>query len=246
VVIIDAVSYFVFAALLSQIPPQPPQHAVDSAAPKTHLGQAFGLLLKNPVLLSTTIMFLLFNVGGGGLLSVWLPILSDSVLKGGAELYGMLLGIMALGEIIGALLAGSRILPTALGSRICAAQALSGLSLLILLLIPQTWGVAIGLMLFGAFSAPLTIWAQTLRMQIIPEQLRGRTFALLRMLMQSGNPIGGALGGLLPITGIPIMIALTAALTSLPGVVGYGVTALRTAGNEVVVPTQIAIKEEGI
>ncbi len=49
----------------------------------------------------------------------------------------------------------------------------------------------VSLTLFGLFSAPLTIWAQTLRMQIIPESLRGRTFALLRTLMQSANPIGG-------------------------------------------------------
>lgn len=73
-----------------------------------------------------------------------------------------------------------------------------------------------------------TIWAQTLRMRIIPEALRGRTFALLRTLMQGGNPIGGALGGwLLPLFGVPIMILVSALLVSLPGVVGLGVKALR-------------------
>ena len=63
--------------------------------------------------------------------------------------------------------------------------------------------------LFGLFSAPLTIWAQTLRMRIIPPGLRGRTFALLRMLMQSGNPIGGALAGLaLPLLGLSATISV--------------------------------------
>jgi hypothetical protein len=45
-----------------------------------------------------------------------------------------------------------------------------------LLLGPSVWWTIIGLALLGLFSAPLTIWAQTLRMQIIPEQLRGRAF----------------------------------------------------------------------
>ena len=68
-------------------------------------------------------------------------------------------------------------------------------------------------------------------MQIIPEQLRGRAFALLRMLMQSGNPLGGAAGGLLlPILGLPLMIALSAIVITLPGASGFGVRALRVAG----------------
>ncbi|RIK43263.1 MAG: hypothetical protein DCC55_06155 [Chloroflexi bacterium] len=90
--------------------------------------------------------------------------------------------------------------------------------------------VAIGLALFGTFSAPLTIWAQTLRMRIIPAELRGRTFALLRMLMQSGNPIGGAVaGGLLPLLGMAGTVALSALLVGGPGIVGYSSNVLRFA-----------------
>jgi MFS family permease len=231
VILIDAASYFVFALLLSRIPtPGRPVPTATSPERKYSIGHAVRLLLHNPILLSTTIMFLFANIGGGGLISVWLPILSDKVLGGGAELYGFLLGVSSVGEVIGAVLAGSPILRLAVGARICVAQALAGLTLLLLLL-PNTAVAAFALVLFGAFSAPLTIWAQTLRMQIIPEDLRGRTFALLRMLMQSGNPIGGALAGLLlPIVGIPAMIALSALLLGTPGALGFSVKALRTAG----------------
>jgi len=45
---------------------------------------------------------------------------------------------------------------------------------------PTLWLTLPALALFGAFGAQLTIWAQTLRMQIIQERLRGRAFALLR------------------------------------------------------------------
>jgi MFS family permease len=233
VVLIDALSYFFFAFMLYQIPaPSKSDDEAGGERPRYHLGHAVQLLLKNPILLSTTLMFLVFNIGGGGILSVWLPIMADRTLNGGAELYGTLLGILACGEVLGALLAGSAALPFTLGARICMAQLLAGLSLLFLLITPDLWLVAAGLFGFGLFSAPLTIWAQTLRMQIIPADLRGRTFALLRMLMQSGNPIGGALGGwLLPLLGIPFMIGVSSVLAGLPGLLGYGVRALRMAGS---------------
>jgi predicted MFS family arabinose efflux permease len=141
------------------------------------------------------------------------------------------LGAQAVGEVVSAFLAGGRRLSLPLGTLICFAQLLSGLSLGLLLIGQNVWLAAVGLALFGAFSAPLTIWAQTLRMQIIPERLRGRTFALLRMLMQSGNPLGGAIGGtLLPALGIPVMIVVSAALVGVPGLIGYQVKSLRSGG----------------
>jgi predicted MFS family arabinose efflux permease len=133
--------------------------------------------------------------------------------------------------VVGALLAGSRIFRWPLGTLICLAQALSGAALGIVLLGSSVWSAALGLALCGAFGAPLTIWAQTLRMRIIPEPLRGRMFALLRTLMQSGNPIGGAIAGLLlPMLGMTAMIALSALVAGVPGLLGYRVGALRQAG----------------
>jgi len=68
-------------------------------------------------------------------------------------------------------------------------------------------------------------------MQIIPEQLRGRAFALLRTLMQSSGPLAsGGAGVLLPVLGIPAMICLSAALVGVPGVFGAGVKQLRLQG----------------
>jgi MFS family permease len=229
VVIVDAVSYFAFALVLAHTRlAEAPRGAQE--AETYHLGHALQLLLKNRVLLSTTLMFMAFNVGGGAL-SVWLPILSDQALGGGPRLYGALLGALALGEVVSALLAGGLALPLSLGALICLAQALSGASLGLVLAGRDAWLVGLGLALYGAFSSPLTIWAQTLRMQIIPERLRGRSFALLRMVMQSGNPIGGAIAGaLLPALGLTAMIGLSALVVGLPGLIGYRVRELRLAG----------------
>jgi predicted MFS family arabinose efflux permease len=162
---------------------------------------------------------------------VWLPLFSTQILGGGPELYGILLGFMAIGEVMSSVLAGSLILPLTLGTLICLAQFLTGASLTLLFLGRSSWLSIASLTLFGLFMAPLTIWAQTLRMQIIPEALRGWTFALLRTLMQSANPFGGMISGmLLPVLGIPGMIGLSAIIISIPGLLGYRVSDLRRSG----------------
>lgn len=169
---------------------------------------------------------MIFNLGLGFLM-VWLPLLSDRV-GGGPEVYGLCLGAMAVGEVGGALLAGSIELLLSLGTLICLAQTLAGVSLLLVLVGQQLWWVLPGLALLGLFSAPLTVWAQTLRMQIIPEALRGRAFALLRTLMQGTAPLASALAGtLLPILGLVAMIGASALLMGGPGLVGAQVKALR-------------------
>lgn len=232
VLIFDVLSYFLFAIVLWMIRPTlvgKPKHNTSEHAQSFHLKDAVRLLIRDKVLLSTTLMFMVANLGLGGLF-VWLPILADQVLQGDAGLYGLLLGALAIGEVASSFLAGTVKLPFRLGKAIALAQIASGMALAVLLLgqnIPLT---IIGLGLLGFFTAPLTIWAQTLRMKIIPVELRGRTFALLRTLMQSTSPIGGAVAGvLLPVVGIPAMIGLSAVLVGLPGCLGLGVRTLREA-----------------
>jgi MFS family permease len=232
VVLFDALSYFAFAALLLRVPAAKGLKSA-SEEPKgapLRYRDAARLLVENKVLLATTLMFMSFNLGFGAL-TVWLPLYSGEIASGGPELYGILLGVFAAGEVISAAMAGSIVTALALGTRISIAQAISGLSLGILLLGPSLWGLGTGLFLMGFFSAPLTIWAQTLRMQVIPEPMRGRTFALLRTLMQGTVPLGGAIAGwLLPLVGIPLMILITALLAGVPGLAGLRVKELREPG----------------
>jgi len=232
VVLIDALSYGAFALALTRV-----HLGVEHDAPATTtraygMGDAVALLRRTPVLFATTLMFMTFNLGEGAL-SVWLPLFSAQVVRGGATVYGALLGVLAVGETVGSLLAGTVIAPRRLspGALICLAQGLSGLALLPLLLGRTLSSAVVSLVLLGACSAPLTIWAQTLRMRIIPPDLRGRTFALLRTLMQGTVPLAGAATGLLlPVVGIPAMIGLSALLIGLPGPLGYQVTGLRRGG----------------
>lgn len=226
VMLIDAVSYGMFILALIGIDLSRAQQTKNIAITKARFGlkDAFRLLVSNKILLSTTLMFMSFNFGEG-FLSLWLPILSSQLLNGGPGLYGALLGALALGQVGGSLVSGtsaiSRFSP---GRLICIFQIASGLSLGILVLSQTIVVAAASLVLLGFFSAPLTVWAQTLRMHIIPPEMRGRTFALLRTMMQSTGPAGSLVAGfILPIIGLFACISGSSLLIGAPGAIGSSV-----------------------
>lgn len=233
IIILDAISYFLFAFMLMGISAaQSPHTAVENKSDSLSLMSAVRLMIADKILLSTTLMFMAFNVGLGAL-TVFLPLVSDRIAPGSSQVFGALLGALALGEVLSAGLAGSLRMNLRLGVRIALAQMLSGLSLALLVLQASFWAAASGLFLLGFFSAPLTIWAQTLRMRIIPVEMRGRTFALLRTLMQGATPLGGALAGfLLPVIGMQLMIGLSSVVISAPGLVGMQVSELKEADHQ--------------
>ena len=233
IIILDAISYFLFAFMLIGISAaQSPHTAVENKSDSLSLMSAVRLMIADKILLSTTLMFMAFNVGLGAL-TVFLPLVSDRIAPGSSQVFGALLGALALGEVLSAGLAGSLRMNLSLGVRIALAQMLSGLSLALLVLQASFWAAASGLFLLGFFSAPLTIWAQTLRMRIIPVEMRGRTFALLRTLMQGATPLGGALAGfLLPVIGMQLMIGLSSVVISAPGLVGMQVSELKEADHQ--------------
>lgn len=228
VLAVDSVTYFAFALVLATLPLR--SEAEPTATTKTssyRLTDAVRLLLGNSVLLSTTLMFMAFNAGSG-FLQVWLPLHANALASGdGAQLYGILLAVLAAGETIGALGAGSLSGPLSEGRMICAAQILAGLGLGLALVGQSVWSTAPALFLLGFFSGPMTAWAQTLRMRIIPPELHGRSFALLRMLMQASAPAFSAIGGVLfPVVGLTAMIGMSVGLIAAPGVVGTRVRSL--------------------
>jgi MFS family permease len=231
VMIVDAISYATLVIALASFRLRSATTQKTTIAQKATLRDAFRLLLSNRILLSTTLMFMFFNLGEG-VLALWLPILSKTVLLGGPELYGILLGAMAVGQVAGASVAGN--LPTrwSIGKLIITTQSLSGVSFVLIFASTQAWLVGTALALLGFLSAPLTAWAQTLRMRIIPAELRGRTFALLRTLMQAASPTGSGVAGLvLPVIGLMPLIGLSAVLIGSPGLAGSQVKELRDAGS---------------
>ncbi|PRX65941.1 transmembrane secretion effector [Nonomuraea fuscirosea] len=174
---------------------EPPREAATEpsaeAVPESARGTLM-TLLRDRVLVATTLAFMAFNIAVGMLL-VTGPWLAKTQLQGGPQALGLLLAALAAGELAGAAVAGART-PRARPLRaIAGVQLVAAAGFLALLTAPLTITVLAGFLVIGMFSAPMTIWAQSLRMARIPAPLRGRGFAILRTLMQATPPIGAAI-----------------------------------------------------
>jgi MFS family permease len=193
---------------------------------------ALRFVLGQPAIVATTVMFMLFNVGLGIIL-VLLPVYARTVLAGGATGFGLLSSALAGGELAGAAAAGMVSSRWPLGRAIAGSQLAAGAFLLGLVALPQLPGAVAVLGLSAVCSGPLTVWAQTLRMRLIPAHLRGRVFGLLRTSMQATPPLGGLAASLLLAgPGLRQAVLATALLIGVPGAVGLRLRSLSTAGSE--------------
>jgi MFS family permease len=223
VLALDALSFFFFAACLYGLRDRRAR-AQDSGSYGIREGLRF-IRTSAPITL-TTLMFASFNVGLGAVLVV-LPIYATTILGGGATLYAALTSALLAGDLIGSFIVGAIGWRWPLGRSIAAAQTAVGVAFLPMLLQPETTVTLALLFLSGLLTSPLTIWAQTLRMRLIPPELRGRVFSLLRTTMQAAEPIGGALGGaVIASGGLLVALAAIAIAIGVPGLVGLAHPAL--------------------
>jgi MFS family permease len=218
---LDALSYFIFAACLLFLPPLLASHQDAKAPAQAHdIRHALTFIRSVPAIWFITIMFMCANVGLG-MLSVFLPIYARETLHGDATTFGNLVSAATAGELIGAFLVGMLVWKWTLGRSIASAQIATGASFLGLVALPGFAASAVFLGIAHFFSAPLTIWAQTIRLRLIPAHLRGRVISLLRTLMQAAPPLGGLLGSMLLTNyGVRSTIFALALIVVIPGIIG--------------------------
>ncbi len=237
VLAIDAVTYFVFVACLLLMREGgrgaavvAPEGADDTTEPTTAasrgLGPAVRFIFSAPAIVAITIFYMSVNVAGG-IVTVVIPLYVRDVLHGGSETFGLLLSVLTAGDLLGLLVVGAVSWRWPLGRSIAWALFTSGLVSLLWLLQPPF--IALGAILFvwAGLSSSLTPWAQTIRMRLIPPEMRGRVFALLRTSMQSTRPIGAVAAGFLVGHGdLTIAIAAIGLLFAVPGLIGIWLPAL--------------------
>lgn len=182
VLAVDSLSFLAFAVAAVAV-----RQPLSPAARSPHRRPSLAGLRRDRVVVVTTVAFMAFNIAEGMLL-VTAPWLAKNHL-GGAAVLGALLSALAAGEVAGAALAGRRRQRT-LVRAIAVAQAGAALGFLALLAAPNQFLVGAGFFVIGLLSAPMTVWAQSLRMRRIPAELHGRAFATLRTLMQGTPPVG--------------------------------------------------------
>ena len=212
---LDAASYAAFAVALWRIGPvAAAAHTVGARASRS-IRAAVSFVLATPILLATTLMFMCVNVGTG-IVEVVTPVYVRTTLGAGPGTYGALLAVAAVAGLAAALLAGTTSrLP--LGRSIAVSEALAGCAYAGLAGTPALAGTFFVLGAGAFFLGPLTVWAQTIRMRLIPAEMRGRVFGLLRTLMQATPPLGALLAApLLHAGGVPAAALACAGLLVVP------------------------------
>lgn len=194
------VTYAISAAVVFTVRPRPEFHpAATMTGPRASIladiraGAAW--LLRHRVLRVIVIMAAVSNfcvfMGQSTLV-----LFATRELGVGNAAYGVLVASMAVGGVIGGLLAGR--IARRWGPRVLvpAVAAASAASLLAIGLFGRTaWSVAL---LFGVWSFGLSVWnvvAQSLSQRLIPNELMGRVGGASRMLAFGALPLGALAGG---------------------------------------------------
>jgi transmembrane secretion effector len=216
VVAFDAFSYLVFALCLlgaGGLAGAQPAGGRAAGWSSGGLGPVLRMVVREPLLRDTTVMFALFNIGEGVLL-VLLPRRAAGYGLGGGG-YGYLVAAMTAGELLGGLALLRRPWRAPLSSSIVAAAVAAAVAVLALLA-PSPWAALAGLTVLGGCAAAMTAWAQTLRMNSAPAASHGRLFGLLRTLMQATPPLGAGLAVLTLRQGVTATVAAVCALMAVP------------------------------
>jgi hypothetical protein len=189
--------------LISHLPP-----ATVGAMGVAGVASGFRLVFGNEVLRSLTLLFVSLNAIGT-IYAVALPVYATTVLNGGAAGYTFLLSIRSFGEVAGTI--AGRYLAPHLGVGRAIVGAVVGGGLLYFPLLAATSLPVAALLIFagGVVSSFAGPWIQTLRMRIIPPDMRSRAFGAIRTMTNSLAPVGAiAAGFLVPVIGVPAIFGL--------------------------------------
>ena len=154
--------------------------------------EGFRYIQRRPDLM--TVLLMLFLIGTFGLnFAIYISTMSVSVFHVGADRYGVLTSIMALGSVIGALLSARRAEPRS--ALLIRGSAVFGAGIAVAAVMPSFW-------LFGAMLLVIGIAAQTITttaistVQLSTEpHMRGRVVAILLAIALGGTPLGAPIVG---------------------------------------------------
>ena len=156
------------------------------------LAEGFRYIWKRPDL--KAILLMLFLIGTFGLnFAIFISTMSVAVFHVGARQYGLLTSIMAVGSVLGALLAARRARPRV--SLLFVGTAVFGRGFTLAAVMPNYWFFGLALVLIGVSAQTFTTTA-TSTVQLTTEPvMRGRVIAILLALAMGGTPIGAPIVG---------------------------------------------------
>ncbi|MEW2292108.1 MFS transporter [Streptomyces sp. NPDC006743] len=124
---------------------------------------------------------------------VWLSAFADDVFHAGAGAYSLFNTVMAVGSLVGALLAARR--GTARLRVLVGAAAVFGVLEAVAALAPSYWLFALLMAPIGVFGLTVNVTANTSVQMATDPAMRGRVMALFMMVFVGGTPLGAPVVG---------------------------------------------------
>lgn len=159
---------------------------------KGSLADGFRYVWKRPDL--KAVLLMLFLVGTFGLnFPIFISTMSVMVFHVGAGQYGLLTSIMAIGSVLGALLAARREKPQI--ALLLFAAAIFGFGFALAAIMPSYWSFGLVLIAIGVSAQTLTTSTISLVQLSTDPVMRGRVMAILLAIALGGTPIGAPIIG---------------------------------------------------
>ncbi len=191
----DAVSFLVSAAVL---PPAVPVEEPEASRPTLFADVRIGIrwFWRTPLLRLMAGLIAQFAFCQAVVLGV-LVLYATQDLHMSKAGYGLLLGVSAIGNIVGALAAER--LHTRLGGGLCIVLAgVLAASAYPILAATKSPVTALGALTLEAVAIAVgNVTAQSLRQSIAPDELQGRAWSAYMILILAAFPLGGMVGGVL-------------------------------------------------
>ncbi|MFF8402699.1 MFS transporter [Streptomyces sp. NPDC014846] len=168
-------------------------HVVERAPRgKGQLREGLDYVAKRPELIWPIVLVGFIGTFGFNF-PVWLSAYADDVFRSGAGSYSLFNTLMAVGSLIGALLAARR--GTARLRVLIAAAVAFGTLETLAAVAPSYWLFALLMVPIGIFGLTVNVTANTAVQMATDPAMRGRVMALFMMVFMGGTPLGAPVVG---------------------------------------------------
>ncbi|MFF5534211.1 MFS transporter [Streptomyces cinerochromogenes] len=168
-------------------------HVVERAPRgKGQLREGLSYVAKRPELIWPIVLVGFIGTFGFNF-PVWLSAYADDVFDAGAGAYSLFNTLMAVGSLVGALLAARR--GTARLRVLIAAALAFGTLEIVAAAAPSYWLFALLMVPIGVFGLTVNVTANTAVQMATDPAMRGRVMALFMMVFMGGTPLGAPVVG---------------------------------------------------